>query len=443
MNKTHRLSVLVLIFIMYCTSVFGQTSPGEQLDQFFEVLKSNNKFMGSVSIYKNGTEIYSKSVGYADIESQKATDRNSRYCIGSISKTFTAVMIFKTIEAGKLSLDDTIEKYFPSIQNAGKITIRHLLSHRSGIYNFTTDENFSNWSAQPKTQQEMLAIIVAGGTNFEPDTKEEYSNSGYVLLSYILESIHGKPYAKILAEQITTPLSLKNTYLGTGKVDLKQNECNSYVYFDKWRIESVTNPTVTFGAGGIISTPGDMNKFAHALFNKKLVAESSLDSMKSVKGYFGMGLTAFPFYTEKCYGHSGGIDGYRAMLIYCPTTKISYALASNGCNYNLNDIHLASLCWAHNKPFDVPDFEVRLLKPEELDKYVGVYASDQIPIKLTVTKSGNSLTAQGTGQAAFSLEANKEHIFKFSQAGIVMEFKPEENAMILKQNGGVFYFKKE
>lgn len=434
----------LFLFLLCCNIlVSAQNIDVPKLDQYFQTLENNNKFMGSVSVFRDGSEIYAKSIGFLDIDNNVNADGKSKYRIGSISKTFTAVMVFQAIEAGKLSLSETIDTYFPSIGNAKEITVRLLLSHRSGIHNFTANEQYPSWRTQNKTKEQMVEIIAKGGNDFEPDSIAQYSNSNYVLLSYILESVYGKPYAEIIACQITKPLSLNNTYLGGNTVMIGNNECNSYKYFDRWRIEQNTNPTVTLGAGGIVSTPNDLNKFADALFSGKLIYANSLSAMQTIEDNFGMGLFPVPFYSKQGYGHSGGIDGFHSMLIYLPENRISYAITSNGLNYTFNDIHIAVLSCVYGMPFDIPSFQFVNLNSEDLDKYPGVYSSSQLPIKLTISKKDNSLEGQGTGQPAFLLEPTSEHIFKFTQGGIVMEFNPAENAMILKQGGGVFYFKKE
>ena len=118
----------------------------------------------------------------------------------------------KAVEAGKLSLDETIESYFPTIPNADKITIKHLLGHRSGIHNFTNDKSYLDWNTEAKSEKEMVEIIAKGGSDFEPGTKTVYSNSNFVLLSYILEKVENKSYASLLNGSITQPLELTNTY---------------------------------------------------------------------------------------------------------------------------------------------------------------------------------------------------------------------------------------
>jgi CubicO group peptidase (beta-lactamase class C family) len=107
------------------------------------------------------------------------------------------VLVFKAIEENKLDLNQTIDKFFPEIDNADKITITHLLYHRSGIHNFT-DGNWSDWNTRPKTEQEMIEIISKGGSDFEPDSKASYSNSNFVLLTFILEKIYQNTYSNII-----------------------------------------------------------------------------------------------------------------------------------------------------------------------------------------------------------------------------------------------------
>ena len=158
--------------------------------------------MGSVALIKDGLVIYANQLGYADIDSKQKPNGDTKYRIGSITKTFTAVLVFKCIEEGKLSLSQSINDYFPDIENAKKITIGNLLNHRSGIHNFTNDNEYLRYNTQPKTEKEMVDIIIEGGTDFQPDEKAQYSNSNYVLLSYVLEEIYKTPYSEMLKEML-------------------------------------------------------------------------------------------------------------------------------------------------------------------------------------------------------------------------------------------------
>jgi CubicO group peptidase (beta-lactamase class C family) len=413
-----------------------------KLDSYFQALEVNNKFMGSVAVTKNGELIYAKSVGFADVEKGRKADRNSKYRIGSITKSFTAVLVLKAVEEQKLALDQTIGTWFPTIKNAQKITVKQLLSHRSGIHSFTDNADFLTWNTQPKTEAEMIDIIAKGGSDFAPGSKMKYSNSNYVLLTYILQKVFAKPYADLLQEYIIRPAGLTDTYL-FGKIDPAKNECNSYVFADGWKIQSETDASIPLGAGAITSTPVDLTKFANALFGGKLVKPESLEQMKTIKDGYGYGLFQLPFYTNIGYGHPGGIDGFSSLYAYFPDEKIAYALTSNGTNYNNNDISIAVLSAVSGKPYDIPVFSIHSVPVGDLDQYTGIYASKQIVLKITVSKEKNMLIAQATGQPSFPLEAAGEDTFKFDQAGVVLEFNPQEKTMLLKQHGAQIAFTKE
>ncbi|QQT25227.1 serine hydrolase domain-containing protein [Sphingobacterium spiritivorum] len=429
---------------VFCLTSFAsaQKIDTEKLDLYIKALEDNNKFMGSLAIAQNGEIVYTKSVGYIDLENKIKANENSKYRIGSISKTFTTVLVMKAVEDKKLSLDQTIKKYFPAIKNADKITVRHLLNHRSGIQNFTDDTDYLTWNTKAMSEKDMLDVITKGGSDFEPDSKGEYSNSNFVLLTFILEKTFKKSYAELLTSYITKPLGLSNTYLG-GKINVKNNEAKSYDFEAGWKPESETDISIPLGAGGILSTPSDLTKFSDALFTGKLLKKESVELMQTIKDGYGLGLFQVPFYDKKGYGHSGGIDGFSSTFSRFESGNVTFALTSNASNFNNNNIAIAALSAVYNKPFDIPDFRTYENSTEDLDVYLGTYASTQIPIKITVTKNNQTLIAQATGQPSFSLEAVEKHKFKFDQAGIVMEFNPDTKTFVLKQRGGEFIFTKE
>jgi CubicO group peptidase (beta-lactamase class C family) len=133
----------------------------------------------------------------------------------------------------------------------------------------------------PITKDEHLALIVSGTPDFEPDTKQSYSNTGYFLLGLILEKITGKSYAEVLEEKITSKIELNDTYLTTGNIDANKNEALTYIQFGgDWKPVPETHPTMLFSAGAIVSTPGDMAKFIQACL-KESWFQKTLDHMKT------------------------------------------------------------------------------------------------------------------------------------------------------------------
>ncbi|HEY0050125.1 MAG TPA: serine hydrolase domain-containing protein [Pyrinomonadaceae bacterium] len=436
---------LILLALAFFTAAHAQTLDKAKLDRFFDRLAEKNKAMGSMTLVKDGKVLYSRAIGYSQINDsqKKPSTAATRYRIGSITKMFTAVMIFQLVEKGKLKLSDTLDKFFPQVPNAGKITVAQMLAHRSGIYDFTNDSDFRSWKMNAKTEDEMLAIIAKGKPVFEPGEKTEYSNSGFLLLGYIIEKVGGKPYGEALKERITSKIGLKDTYLGSGKTDVGKNESFSFNYVGDWKQETETDLSIPGGAGAIVSTPGDLTGFIQALFDGKLVSQANLAAMKPIKDKYGSGIILYPLEGKTFYGHGGGIDGFSSLLIYQPEEKLALACSTNGKGYPLTRIVDGVLDIYQNKPFQIPDFETVAVSPEVLEKYVGVYSSPATPLKLTITRDGSTLQAQATGQPSFPLEATAQDKFKVESRGIVLEFDAAKNQVTFKRGKQELVFTKE
>jgi len=433
---------LIFFFILYVSPSFSQDKKFSTLDSLFNLLEINDRFMGTLSISENSKIIYSKSIGKEDVSSGKLSNNLTKYRIGSISKMFTACLIFQAIKEDDLSLKQTINRFFPKITNAKEITIGNLLNHHSGIHNYTNDTSYLNYYTTSKSKKEMLEIIQAGGSDFKPNSKAEYSNSNYILLSFILEKIYKKSYEELLDIKIIQPLGLKNTYFGK-KLELAKNECASYRFSGKWELENETHSSVSLGAGGIVSTTEDLLFFITKLFEGKIINTASLEQMMKLEDGFGMGIFPVPFYDKKGFGHTGGIDGFSSFLYTFPEEKISIALTSNGSRFNNNDIGIAALSDCFDKSFSLPSFYAVKLTSADLDKYLGTYSNSEMPIKIVITKDSLSLKAQASGQQSFSLDATGKDAFEFSAAGVKIKFIPEKNLLILMQGGGEFTFIKE
>ncbi len=435
----YRISAFLLVFLSQF--LFSQQYDFEKLDRYFDSLKENNRFMGTISLSKGNKLIYTRSIGFLDFENNILLDSNSKFRIGSISKTFTSVLILKSEEDGKLNLDDTIENFFPDLPNSEKITIENLLSHRSGIFNFTDSPEYIKYSIHPKSREELIKIISNFDSVFKPGRRSEYSNSNYILLTIILEKLYSKNYSDILSEKITKPYELNNTYYGD-KVDIKNNEAKSYMYAGKWIPQDETDPSVPLGAGGIVSNPSDLSKFSYLLFSGKILKNQSLEKMKKINGQYGLGIFTIPFYQRTAFGHTGGIDGFSSIFAHFTDDEVSYALNSNGTNFNNNDITIAVLSAVFDKPYEIPTFSSYDYLPKDLKELLGSYSSEEIPLIIEVTMEGSILIIQVTGQPRISLEAVEKNNFKSDIVGVEIEFKPEKNSFILRQNGAKIKFVK-
>lgn len=428
------------------TAAHAQTLDKTKLDQFFDRLAEKNKAMGTLTIARDGNVLYTRSIGYSQINGteKKPLTAANRFRIGSITKMYTVVMIYQLVEEGSLKLTDTLDKFFPQVANAQKITIAQILAHRSGIHDSILDRSLrpsSNTTAI--TKEEMLALIVRGTPDFEPDAKHSYSNSGYLLLGLILERLTGKPYGDVLEERITSKIGLKDTYTATGSIDVNKNE--SLTYFrsgSDWKQGTETHPSLLFSAGAIVSTPNDLAKFIQALFDLKLISQESLNQMKSIREGDGFGIEPFTFAGKTFYGHTGGADNYGAWLAYLPEEKLAVAYTTNAKVYPVVNIVSGVIDIYYNRPFQIPSFEAIVVSPEVLDKYVGVYSSPEAPVKFTITRKGGTLYVQPGQESAAPLEATAENRFEIS-VGVVFEFDAAKNQMTIKRRGGERVFTKE
>jgi len=440
-GKVNQKRVFTLLLLLAgAVSGFAQAPDKTRLDQFFDRLAEKNKAMGSLTIAKDGAVLYTRTIGYSRIngsEKQPLTAA-SRFRIGSVTKMFTAAMILQFVEEGKLKLTDPLDRFFPQIPNAGKITILHMLGHRSGIPNVKRDQNAQeNVSAIPITKDEMLALIAKAAPDFEPDTRNSYSNSGYFLLGLILEKLTGRSYEEVLKEKITSKIGLRDTYTATGNIDGSKNEALTYFNLGgEWKQGAETHPSVFFGGGHIISTPNDLARFIQALFDGKIVSMKSLDLMKTMRNGEGLGMMPFQFAGKTFYGHTGGGDNYGAWLSYEPEEKLAVVYTTNAKVYPVNNIVQGVIDIYYNKPFVIPALESLVVNPDVLDKYAGVYSSPDAPVKWTIIRDGGTLLFQPPGgQSAVPLEATAEDKFQIEGAA-VFEFNLAQNQMIIKRKGG-------
>jgi CubicO group peptidase (beta-lactamase class C family) len=433
--------VATLLTLALSTAAYAQTLDKAKLDQLFDRLAEKNKAMGSLTIAKDGNVLYTRTIGYSQINGteRKPLSAASRFRIGSITKMFTAVMILQLVEEGKLKQSDTLDRFFPQIPNAQKITIAQILAHRSGI-----PSSRPNSKTDPVTKDELLTIVSKGTPEFEPDAKHSYSNSGFFILGLLVEKLTGTSYEEALKERITSRIGLKDTYAPAGDIDVNKNETLAYIHFGgDWKQVTEIHSSILFGGGQIVSTPNDMAKFIHALFDLKLISQESLNQMKTMRDGDGLGMTTFTFAGKTFYGETGGGDNRGAWLAYEPEEKLTVAYATNAKIYPVTNIVSGVVDIYYRRPFQIPALESIAVSPEILDKYVGFYSSPDAPAKARITREGSTLYFQPPGASSVApLEATAEDKFQIEGAA-VFTFDAAKNQMTVKRRGVERVFTKD
>ncbi|MFD2870991.1 serine hydrolase domain-containing protein [Mucilaginibacter ximonensis] len=426
----------ILTTLSFCTLVYSvnaQAINRIKLDSLFNTLASNNMDMGSIAISKHGKVIYQRAFGNAVMspsDTVKATG-NTEYRLGSITKMFTATLIFQLIEAHKLSLTGRLSSYFPNLPNADHITISNLLYHRSGLADFTKNTDFDRWSDKPQTHEQLLERIAKQKPDFEPNAAADYNNSNYLLLGYIIENICKKPYKEVLSERIIKTLSLSKTYYGETLPDIKK-EAISYKYMNnQWHRDKAVWLDNFSGCGAIISTPADMLKFMEALFTGKLISKSSLSQMQTFVDDYGMGMFGFDFDTHKGFGHNGKTEGFASSLTYYPADGLAIAYCTNAEVYHKANVLNGVLSICFNKPYTIPTFKPIELKNNELDVYIGTYTAKVPAIQVAVKKAGNHLQSETHGQVIDLIALGNNEFFS-KAFGFFFDFDLAGKKMIIK-----------
>ncbi|MBJ6367031.1 serine hydrolase domain-containing protein [Snuella sedimenti] len=431
---------LVILFLLTTSLCFSQQEKFKALDSFFKNVSDNNKMMGTLVISKNGQVIYDKHVGYANMVDNKKypITKESKFRIASITKTYTATMVYQLVDEGKLKLTDRLSNFFPQIPNADNITIANMLNHSSGLFEITKAKDFNTWRIKGTTREEMLERIQKYPGIFKPGEKSAYSNSNFLLLGYIIEEIDKIPYAEALKKRIVNALNLKNTYYG-GKKNAENNECASFYYKDGKLIESEeTHRSVPGGAGGIVATPYDLVTFYEALFTGKLISKKSLETMLKVKHIpYASGL----FNGEDAYGHGGGIDGFISEATYKPEQKITIVILTNALNYSISDIVENAFLASQNQNLLPVKTAVKTiaLTAAKIAPYAGVYeghmGKEKTPYTFNFVAEGKVLKGGPNANMLFPLEAVKNNEFVHNEFGIHLKFDLEKQTLIFTQAG--------
>lgn len=420
--------------ILLVAIAHGQNFNAGKLDSLFNSLTKNNLAIGSVAISSGGKIIYQRSFG-------KGQDATTEYRIGSITKVFTAVLVYQCIEEGKLLLTDKLSNFFPELPGSNAITIAQLLGHRSGLANFTNNTNYDEWKDKPKTHDELLAMIKNQPPDFAPGGKADYNNSNYLLLSYMLEKIYKLSYKDIVTARVIKKLGLTHTYYGS-KAGFQPNEAISYKYFNnEWKQDRAAYLDNFSGAGAILSTPADMLHFINALFTGKLISRASLDTMKAIRDGYGMGL--FPYGDEQYtgFGHNGKTEGFGSSLQYYPQNNIAIAYCTNGEVYPKAEIldDIFAVCF--NKPVAIPSFTPVTVAAGLLNSYTGLYSDTKTGMQLTSTLDSGRLILNVKGQP-FTLQPLSNNLFWNIPFGFFFQFR-DSNELVIRDVDDVYVLHKK
>jgi CubicO group peptidase (beta-lactamase class C family) len=364
---------IIIVFGIICfipfSNAFAQEKP-KLIDQLVQSYKDIKEFNGCVLVAKQGKIILQKGYGFANMELGIHNNVNTKFRIASLTKQFTAMLIMQLKQSGKLNLKNPISKFLPYYRKdvGEKVTIHELLTHTSGIPDYTNRPDFfSDIAVRNYTPDEFIKKFCSDSLQYEPGTKYNYCNSEYYILGAIIEAITKKTYADVLKEKIFDVIGMKNS--GIDKPDeILKNRADGYNYnYGNYTNAGYINmSSAIYAAGGIYSTVGDLLLWDEALYGEELLSKENKDTMFT------------PFLNKYAYGitvnktsvpginheitlmvHTGGINGFRSIMLREVEDKeviilLSNSVLNNNFDIDLNPVSNRIFSILNNLPYENP-----------------------------------------------------------------------------------------
>lgn len=334
MNFKLLISKFSLCLVCLCL-FFTAVAKADAVDKYVQAQMAEHHIPGvAISVIKNGKIIKSKGYGLASVEFNIPATTETVFEIGSVSKQITAAAIMLLVEDGKIDLDEKISKYLPDTPEAWKdVTVRHLLTHTSGIQSYTRLGGFE-LSKRYKVG-DLIKELGQHSLEFEPGSSYRYSNSGYSLLGYVIESASGKSYWEFLRERIFNPLKMNSTADRDPQFIIR-NRATGYEWENGRLVGRDYELTDLFSAGAIVSTVGDLAKWDIALRGETLLSkESKAESWKPYKlnngkeNSYGLGWNITEFRGQKLLRHGGQTAGFAANISRYTDADLSVIVLTN------------------------------------------------------------------------------------------------------------------
>lgn len=307
-------------------------STASKIEDYLHVNQKGHPFNGTVLVVYKGNILLNNGYGYRNMRSKKPADTSTIYRIGSLSKPFTATVIMKLLEEGRLSLEDKLSTYFPGYPKGDSITIENLLTHSSGIKDYLEVRSVQQLpdSAPPISMETLISYFEDEPSGEKPGKKFAYSNSNYILLAAIVEKITGKKFEQVVREMIFTPLQMDHS--GFDFLHLADSNKSAGYIRDKQGLVAVNDFDSTYapGCGSVYTTAMDLYKFYHGLCTNRLINSQTREiAFTPHQWLYGYGWFTYSLYSRKCISHAGGVPGFISDLEFYPDDDLCIVLLSN------------------------------------------------------------------------------------------------------------------
>ncbi|MEO7984225.1 MAG: serine hydrolase [Bacteroidota bacterium] len=425
----------ILLVLLLPVSLAAQKNYPALLDQYMQAQTTIKGFSGVVLVMQQNKPLLRKGYGLADQEWNIPNTAETKFRIGSVTKQFTAACILQLAEAGKLSLDDKLSKFYPDFPKGDSVTIHMLLNHTSGIASYTSQPEFENVAMLSFSKDSMIAFFKNKPYNFSPGSAWLYNNSGYFLLGCILEKLSGQNYGDYLRQHIFDKLGMTNS--GVDKTDsVLPLRARGY----SWEKKKIVNAGYIslnwpFSAGVLYSTLDDLYKWDRALYTASIISTASRQKMFTPgKRDYGYGIIIDSLEGHPRTWHNGGIPGFSSNISRFVKDDICVIVLSNN-ESNVDFISIAMADILFNVPVETPYLHKEVkINPDLLDRYVGKYSGGFI---LELIKKDNKLYRHRDGVPDVELKPESDTKFFYDdETDRQLEFEVDANGKVLKT---IFY----
>ena len=443
-RKMTLLVIFVSLFLIGMPALIGADTEEEiknKVDEYIGGHIKVNQFSGSILVAQKGQVIVKKGYGMANYEHAIPNDPRTKFRIASLTKSFTAMAIMQLEEKKLLSVDGSLNEYLPDYPEGDVIKIIHLLTHTSGIPDHTELPDFNQERRVfHHDVTETIEKFKNKPLEFPPGEKFKYSNSGYILLGYIIEKISQMSYEDHIEQNIFAPLNMSNSgFESPDKIimhrasgySLRDNEIINAKYRDMSNAHA---------SGALYSTVEDMYLWDRALYTEKLISKDSLERMFTPsKGPYGYGWGIVDIFGRKMVAHNGEVEGFRTNISRFPDDDVCIIVLSNNDNTQVGKMGVELAAIVFGEKYSTPQIrETIAVDPSILDDYVGEY--ELAPgFFLTITKENNRLFCQATGQSKVEIHPESETEFFLKEVDAQISFKRDDNGqveeLILHQGG--------
>jgi CubicO group peptidase (beta-lactamase class C family) len=396
-------------------------------------------FMGTVLVARDGEVLLSEGFGFANLEWKIPNTPVTKFRLGSVTKQFTGAAILLLEERGKLSLDDSVKKHWPDAPAAwDSVTVFHLLTHTAGVPNITALPDFATYRLSPSPVARTVALFKDRPLEFVPGAEMRYSNSGYVLLGYLIERVSGQSYAAFLRDNIFTPLGMMDTGYDV-HAEIIEHRASGYAPAPGGFANApYIDMTIPHGAGALYSTTEDLLRWTQGLFAGKLLTPASLEKMTMpFKNDYALGVSSIERNGQTAITHGGAIEGFNTSLTFYPADRTTVVVLGNVSGPAPGQIATQIGAVLYGAPVALPASRTEVqLSPEVLAEYAGTYplAPD---FTLTIAARDGALISRATGQPEIPLYAEAKDKFFARALDAQVEFVRSDDgridALILRQ----------